>query len=105
MAYGLKPTYDRTDKRQAAREQEEIVKQWNRVSMEFEEMLFSDDFDERFFQLFNEQWIKWATAFNKRKVVAMANPRAFHDEYINPDYFNWAEEEKEADIQLNYIII
>ncbi len=87
MAYGLKPRYDRADKRQAQREQEVIDAQFDRVRNDFESIIFKDDFDERFFQVFNDQWIKWANAFNNKKVICLANPRCFHDYALNQNLY------------------
>ncbi len=87
MATPLKSLYDRTDKRQAKREQDEIQRQWNLVRKEFEEIVFSDEFNEAAFQIFSEQWIKWAEAWNNKPVITLANPRMFHDYAINQDLY------------------
>lgn len=87
MARQLKSHYVRTDKRQAKREQDEIMRQANAVIDEFEAIVFNDDFHEAMFQKFSEQWIKWAEAWNNKPVITLANPRMFHDYAINQEIY------------------
>jgi hypothetical protein len=74
----------RTDKRKGKREGVSLQHEFDRMVLEFQEILFSEEYPYIVFERFNLQWMEFANAYNsKRGIISIANPRAFYDFFIN----------------------
>ncbi len=83
MARALQLKYDRSDKRQAAREQDKLERQ---LAVLLKEIL--DDFEDNGWieepLKYHERWMKFSENWNDQHgVICLANPRYIHDYLIS----------------------
>jgi transglutaminase-like putative cysteine protease len=72
--------FTREDRRQGKTEFNYGQNEFDKFILAFEKLLFSDDCPDSIFQISNDEWAKFANAYNKKpNIVAIANPRAFYD--------------------------